>query len=136
MNIFPAIDIYQGKAVRLFKGNYNEMTVYSDNPVEIAKDFKAQGARFMHLVDLEGAKTGQTPNEETIAKLVEAFDGFVEVGGGIRCQEVIEKYLSIGVDRVILGTIAVTDREFLKTLKELFVASFIILNNERAIGQK
>ena len=113
MNIFPAIDLYGGKAVRLYKGNYDEMTVYSDNPVLIAKDFFNQGARFMHLVDLEGAKSGDTPNLETVEKLVKAFGGFVEVGGGIRSMDVIKKYVDIGVNRVILGTAAVTDREFL-----------------------
>ena len=119
MNIFPAIDIFEKKAVRLFKGDYAKMTVYSENPVEIAEDFKAQGAKFMHLVDLEGAKTGTTPNAEVVEKLVKAFDGFVEIGGGIRSLEVIEKYVSLGVDRVILGTAAVTDREFLvKALKK------------------
>ena len=113
MNIFPAIDIFEKKAVRLFKGDYSKMTVYSENPVEIAEDFKAQGAKFMHLVDLEGAKTGTTPNLEVVGKLVKAFDGFVEIGGGIRSLEVIEKYVALGVNRVILGTAAVTDREFL-----------------------
>jgi phosphoribosylformimino-5-aminoimidazole carboxamide ribotide isomerase len=113
MKIFPAIDLYGGKAVRLFKGDYNQMTVYSDNPSEIAKDFENQGAKFIHVVDLEGAKTGQTPNLETIKKIVATTNAFVELGGGIRSKEVIEKYLSVGVGRVILGTIAVTNREFL-----------------------
>ena len=120
MNIFPAIDLYEGKAVRLFKGDYAEMTVYSDNPVEIALDFKAQGATFMHVVDLEGAKNGTTPNLETIKKLISATDMFVEVGGGIRSIPVIEKYLGIGVDRVILGTAALTDRAFLLEAVERF----------------
>ena len=114
MNIFPAIDLYEGKAVRLFKGDYAQMTVYSENPVEIALDFKKSGAKFMHVVDLEGAKTGETPNLETVKKLVSATDMFVEVGGGIRSLEVIEKYVTAGVGRVILGTAALTDREFLK----------------------
>lgn len=113
MNIFPAIDIFGGKAVRLFKGNYDEMTVYSDYPEEIAADFKAQGAKYMHLVDLEGAKTGGTPNAKTIEKLVEKFGGFTEVGGGIRSIKAIDEYTAMGVNRVILGTVAVTDRKFL-----------------------
>ena len=112
MNIFPAIDLYEGKAVRLYKGDYEKMTVYSENPVEIALDFKRQGASFMHVVDLEGAKTGETPNIETIKKLAKT-DMFIEVGGGIRSIEVIEKYLEAGVSRVILGTAALCDREFL-----------------------
>lgn len=119
MKIFPAIDLFEKKAVRLFKGDYAQMTVYSDNPVEVALDFKRQGAEFMHLVDLEGAKTGDTPNVETIKKIVAATDMFVEVGGGIRSLEVIRRYLSAGVQRVILGTAAVKDREFLiDALKE------------------
>lgn len=120
MIIFPAIDLYDGKAVRLYKGDYNQMTVYSDNPVEIALDFKNQGAKYMHLVDLEGAKTGGTPNIETVKKLVLSTDLFTQVGGGIRSMEVIEKYLSAGVNRVILGTSAVTDSEFLKQAVEKY----------------
>ena len=120
MKIFPAIDLYEGKAVRLYKGDYSQMTVYSDNPVEIALDFKAQGARQMHVVDLEGAKTGETPNLETIRKLVEVGDMFVEVGGGIRSMQVVEEYLNAGVGRVILGTAAVTDRAFLQAAVEKY----------------
>ena len=120
MNIFPAIDLFGGKAVRLYKGDYENMTVYSDNPVEIALDFKNCGASYMHVVDLEGAKNGDTPNIETIKKLVAIPDLFVEVGGGIRSMEVIERYISNGVSRVILGTSAVTDPEFLKKAIEKY----------------
>lgn len=114
MKLYPAIDLYGGKAVRLFKGDYQQMTVYSENPLEIALGFQKAGARYIHLVDLEGAKFGTTPNLSVIRRIVEATDLFVEVGGGIRTVETIEQYLSIGVDRVILGTAAVTDRVFLK----------------------
>lgn len=114
MIIYPAIDLYEGKAVRLYKGDYAAMTVYSDCPEEIALDFKAQGATHMHLVDLEGAKTGGTPNLATVERLVKAADLFVEVGGGIRNMDVIERYLSAGISRVILGTAAVTDPAFLE----------------------
>ena len=120
MKLFPAIDLYDKKAVRLYKGDYNQMTVYSENPVEIALDFKAQGAKNMHVVDLEGAKTGDTPNLETIKKIISATDLFTEVGGGIRSLEVIKKYISAGVQRVILGTSAVTDREFLVEAIKLY----------------
>ncbi len=113
MKIFPAIDLYAGKAVRLFKGDYDKMTVYSNHPEEIAQDFFNKGARCMHVVDLEGAKTGETPNIDTINKLVKTFNGEIEVGGGIRSEAVIEKYLSAGVNRVILGTIAVENQNFL-----------------------
>lgn len=114
MKIFPAIDLYGGKAVRLYKGDYAQMTVYSENPEKIASDFAAQGAKYMHVVDLEGAKTGGTPNIETIKRLVSASGLFVEVGGGVRNTEVVKTYIEAGVDRVILGTAAVTDRAFLR----------------------
>ena len=114
MHIFPAIDLFEGKAVRLLKGDYNQMTVYSDNPAEFALDFEKQGAKFIHLVDLEGAKEGTTPNIDTIADIVSKTSLFTEIGGGIRSMEVIDKYISIGVDRVILGTAAVNDSEFLQ----------------------
>ena len=114
MYIYPAIDLFEGKAVRLFKGDYAQMTVYSENPVEVAEAFKAAGATRMHLVDLEGAKKGTPANTDTIKALVDTFGGFVEVGGGIRNMETVDAYLSIGVDRVILGSAAVTDPVFLK----------------------
>ena len=120
MKIFPAIDLFDGKAVRLYKGNYEKMTVYSENPLEIALDFKNSGAKFMHLVDLNGAKTGQTTNIETIKKLAQESGLFVEVGGGIRNIETVEKYLSCGVNRVILGTSAVNDRDFLVKALSLY----------------
>ena len=114
MKLYPAIDLYEGKAVRLFKGEYQQMTVYNENPVAVALDFQAAGAECIHLVDLEGAKLGTTSNLPVIQRIVEATDLFVEVGGGIRTMETIEAYLSIGVNRVILGTAAVTDRAFLE----------------------
>lgn len=114
MYIYPAIDLYEGKAVRLFKGDYAQMTVYNDNPSEVAKAFADAGAKHIHLVDLEGAKKGEPANLSTIRSIIEAADLFVEVGGGIRNLETIEQYLSIGVDRVILGTAAVTDPAFLE----------------------
>lgn len=114
MHIFPAIDLFEGKAVRLLKGDYDKMTVYSDNPAEFALDFKKQGAEYIHIVDLEGAKDGTTPNLEVVRSIVKTTDLFTEVGGGIRSMEVIEKYIDAGVDRVILGTAAVNDEEFLK----------------------
>ena len=114
MNIFPAIDLVMGKAVRLFKGDYDQMTVYSDNPLEVARDFESKGAEYIHLVDLEGAKDGTTPNIETVQKIAENTNLFTEIGGGIRNIETVEKYLNSGVDRVILGTAAVKDEAFLK----------------------
>ena len=120
MNIFPAIDILGGCAVRLFKGDYDQMTIYSTQPAEIAKDFEAAGARFIHLVDLEGAKSGTTPNIETIKQIRAESSLFIEVGGGIRSMEVIRTYLDAGVNRVILGTAAVNDPDFLKEAVETY----------------
>lgn len=120
MKIFPAIDLYDKKAVRLFKGDYNQMTVYSERPWEIAKDFEAKGAKFIHVVDLEGAKSGDTPNIEIVKRIAEETDLFLEIGGGIRSIEVVEKYLNNGVDRVILGTSAVTDEGFLLEAVRLY----------------
>ena len=113
MLIFPAIDLVQGKAVRLYKGDYAQMTVYSEDPPELAEAFYRAGATHMHLVDLEGAKTGETPNLETIRNIREAVPLFIEVGGGVRSMEVVARYLDAGIDRVILGTAAVTDPAFL-----------------------
>jgi phosphoribosylformimino-5-aminoimidazole carboxamide ribotide isomerase len=116
MNIFPAIDLYERKAVRLFKGDYAQMTVYSENPLDVARDFEKAGATHIHLVDLEGAKTGQTPNIDVVTAIAKETHLFTEIGGGIRTPETVEKYLSAGVDRVILGTAAVTDQEFLQQM--------------------
>lgn len=113
MNIFPAIDLFDKKAVRLFKGDYARMTVYSENPIEVARDFEAKGAKFIHMVDLEGAKDGTTPNLEIVKEIAEKTSLFVEIGGGIRSMETVDKYLNAGVGRVILGTAAVTDEDFL-----------------------
>ena len=114
MYIYPAIDLYGGKAVRLFKGDYTQMTVYSDDPVGVARDFAAAGASRIHLVDLEGARIGKPANLSAIAKIIEATGLFAEVGGGIRDMETVESYLAIGVSRVILGTAAVRNPDFLK----------------------
>ena len=114
MYIYPAIDLYGGKAVRLLKGDYAQMTVYSDDPVSVAKDFAAAGASHIHLVDLEGAKLGRPANLDSIRAIVETTGLFAEVGGGIREMETVDSYLAIGVSRVILGTAAVKDPEFLK----------------------
>lgn len=114
MIIYPAIDLFDGKAVRLYKGDYNQMTVYSDNPAEISEDFKKCGATHIHIVDLEGAKNGTTPNFETVIKIKKTSGLFCEVGGGIRDINTIEKYVSAGIDRVILGTAAVTNEGFVR----------------------
>ena len=113
MLIFPAIDLYEGRAVRLYKGDYAQMTVYSDDPVSVARDFKAQGAAQMHTVDLEGARDGDTPNLGTIERIVAETGLFVECGGGLRDMAAIERAFAAGVGRVILGTAAVSDERLL-----------------------
>ena len=113
MELFPAIDLCGGKAVRLLHGDYDKMTVYSDRPVEVACSFKAAGADYLHLVDLDGAKNGDTVNFEIIKNIVSESGLHVEVGGGIRNMDAIERYLGLGVMRVIIGTAAVTDPDFL-----------------------
>ncbi len=112
MKLFPAIDLKDKKVVRLFKGDYNQMTVYSDNPLEIAKGFKASGAEYLHVVDLDGAKDGDNPNFEIVADLAENSGLKVEIGGGIRSEEIIKKYIDAGVMRVILGTVAISNPDF------------------------
>lgn len=120
MNIFPAIDLYGGKAVRLFKGDYNQMTVYNDNPLEVAKTFESLGATHLHLVDLEGARNGKPGNLDIIKKITEETHLFTEVGGGIRNMDVAKAYIESGVDRIILGTAAVNDEAFLKEAVSTF----------------
>ena len=120
MLIFPAIDLYDKKAVRLFKGDYTQMTVYSDNPLSVARDFEEKGARWVHLVDLEGAKEGTTPNIGVVESIANNTALKCEIGGGIRNMVTVEKYFEAGVERVILGTAAVTDEEFLISAVEKY----------------
>ena len=114
MILLPAIDLFEKKAVRLYKGDYENMTVYSENPIEIARDFEACGCGHIHMVDLEGAKDGTTPNLSIVEQVAKETGLFVEIGGGIRTMETVERYLNAGVSRVILGTAAVNDEAFLK----------------------
>lgn len=116
MFIFPAIDLYDSKAVRLLKGDYDNMTVYSDNPLEIVKDFEKNGISHMHMVDLQGAKDGNNTNFDMIKKIRENANLFMQLGGGIRSMEQADKYLSLGIDRIILGTAAVENEDLLKEL--------------------
>ncbi len=111
MLLFPAIDLKEGKAVRLLQGRMEDSTVYADNPVEVAKDFESQGAKYLHMVDLNGAFTGEPVNDAVIRQIVESVSLKIQVGGGIRTMERITELLELGVDRVILGTIAVKNPE-------------------------
>ena len=114
MILFPAIDLYEGQAVRLYQGDYRQMTVYSPDPAALAQKFAETGATHIHLVDLEGARDGTTPNLQLIRRIAAETGLFVEVGGGIRNMDIARAYLENGVSRVILGTAAVTDPDFLQ----------------------
>lgn len=114
MIILPAIDLLGRKAVRLLKGDYNQVTVYSDSPLEVAEKFKSLGATHIHMVDLDGAKYGTAPNMDIVAEVAEKTGLFIEIGGGIRNMETVKKYIDAGISRVILGTAAICDEDFLK----------------------
>ena len=120
MILFPAIDLIDGQAVRLIKGDYAQMTVYSKDPVQVAKNFEIAGASHLHVVDLQGARDGGTPNFQTISNIIRNTSLRIEIGGGIRDIETVEKYLNAGAFRIILGTAALMDPEFLKQAVNLF----------------
>ena len=114
MKLFPAIDLYEGKAVRLLKGDYEQMTIYSEQPLAVAHDFEAAGADCLHLVDLEGARLGTTPNLALVTRLAQETSLFTEIGGGIRSLDALARVFDAGVSRAILGTAAVSDPAFLE----------------------
>ena len=120
MLIFPAIDILGGKAVRLYKGDYNQVTVYSERPWEIAEDFISKGASAIHIVDLDGAREGSAVNMEVVRKIACFPDILTEIGGGIRNQDTVERYLDASISRVILGTAALNDPVFLRRILALY----------------
>ena len=126
MKLFPAIDLYEGKAVRLYKGDYQQMTVYSGDPLSVAKGFRDAGAEYLHVVDLEGAKTGKTPNLDLIRTITAQSGLQVEVGGGIRSEDVIRSYLDAGVLRVILGTAAITKPGFVAEMVAKYGAGIAV----------
>lgn len=134
MIIFPAIDIKDGKVVRLFQGDYEQMTIYSEDPVAVAKTFESSGATHLHLVDLDGAKEGKLVNFEIIKRILKETDLFVEVGGGIRDMNRVKAYMELGLHRVIIGTSAVTDPDFLKEVVNVYgdkVAVGVDVKNSR-----
>jgi len=120
MTIYPAIDLYEGKAVRLKRGDYEQMTIYSDDPVSVALGFKENGATALHVVDLEGARIGKPVNYQMIKKIAAETGMFIQVGGGIRNQETINRYLGIGINRVILGTAAVSKPDLMREMAEKY----------------
>lgn len=126
MYILPAIDLYDGCAVRLLRGDYAQMTTYSTEPVAVARGFAAAGAEWLHLVDLEGAKSGGTPNADTVSAIAAEGKLKIEIGGGVRSVEVIERYLSLGVERVILGTAAITEPSLLESAAKAYGAQLAV----------
>ena len=126
MILFPAIDLYEQKAVRLYKGDYRNMTVYSEKPLDVAREFAAAGATHIHMVDLEGARDGTTPNLDVVARAARETGLFVEIGGGIRRMDTVKRYLDAGVRRIILGTAAVKDPEFLDAAAAAFPGAIAV----------
>lgn len=120
MQIFPAIDLRNGNVVRLYQGDYDRMTVYGENPCAVANSFVEAGAKYLHVVDLDGAKDGTTANFDTISAIAEQGGLYIEVGGGIRTEERIQRYLDLGVGRCILGTIAVKDFSFTERMAQKY----------------
>ena len=116
MNIFPAIDLINGQVVRLLKGDYDKVTVYGNDPLSVSKDFEDSGAEYLHIVDLDAAKDGTVHNYNIVKSICQNTNLKVEIGGGIRSEEVIKQYLDAGVMRVILGTIAIKDPDFTKEM--------------------
>lgn len=126
MRIYPAIDIKNGKCVRLYKGDYNMVTVYNDNPIEVAREFKNYGASFIHVVDLDGARDGGSINKNIIFSIAKELDIPVQTGGGIRDINIVKEYLENGINRVILGTAAINNPEFLKEAIEKYGERIVV----------
>ena len=127
MKIFPAIDIKDKKCVRLLKGNFNDKKIYEVSPLEQAKKYKDFGFNYLHVVDLDGALTGKIVNLDIIEEIVKKLDIKIEIGGGIRSLEKIKIYIDVGVDKIILGSAAIKDKEFLKEACKMY-------NNQIALG--
>ena len=120
MQIFPAIDLRGGQVVRLYQGDYDKETVYAADPCAVARSFLAAGAKYLHVVDLDGARDGTLANFDTIAAIVKLGGLYIEVGGGIRTEDRIRRYLDLGVGRCILGTIAVKDFDFTARMAQTY----------------
>ena len=126
MLILPAIDVRDGKCVRLQQGDYNQETVYADSPVDMAKYWEQQGAEFLHVVDLDGAKEGQPINFAIVTKIVQSINIPVELGGGIRCQETIQRYLEVGVNRLVIGTLALKEVDWFREMCQKFPHKLVL----------
>jgi len=126
MLILPAIDIRDGKCVRLQQGDYNQETVYADSPVEMAKDWEQQGAEFLHIVDLDGAKEGVPSNFNIVRSIAESVTVPIELGGGVRNQETIQRYLDAGVKRLVIGTLALKEADWFRDMCWKFPGKLVL----------
>ena len=134
MEVIPAIDILDGKCVRLFQGDYDKETVFSDYPIDIAKRWESYGAQRLHLIDLDGAKNGKPINQSTIVEISQSVDIPIQVGGGIRDFRTVEKYIQDGIDRVIVGTAAVRDPDLISKTIEIFGEESVMVSIDAKDG--
>lgn len=134
MEVIPAIDILDGKCVRLFQGDYDKETVFSDYPIDIAKRWESYGAQRLHLIDLDGAKNGKPINQSTIVEISQSVDIPIQVGGGIRDFRTVEKYIQDGIDRVIVGTAAVRDPDLISKTIEIFGEESVMVSIDAKYG--
>ena len=134
MELIPAIDIKDGKCVRLFQGDYEQVTVFSDDPVEMALRWASEGCECLHIVDLDGAKTGATSNYDVVERICRATDARIQLGGGIRSLEVAKTYYDVGVDRLILGTIAVDSPDKLTAIMDSLGSESVIVSVDARSG--
>lgn len=134
MRLYPAIDLKEGNCVRLRQGKFNDKIIYSDNPLKVAKKWYDSGAKFLHLVDLDGALEGKSMNEIAIRSIVNGLNIPVQVGGGVRSLETIEYMLGLGVNRVIIGTKAVEDPDFVRDAVEQFGSDAIVVGIDAKDG--
>ena len=126
MDIFPAIDLLEGRCVRLYQGDYDRSQVFHDNPADVARQWASQGATWLHVVDLDGAKAGKPANLEAIAAIVEAVSVPIQVGGGLRDRSNVAQLLELGVQRVILGTVAVEQPQLVASLCQEFPGRIVV----------
>lgn len=126
IHVYPAIDLLDQKVVRLYQGDYEQRVIYGEDPVAFAKDFEKKGAKYLHLVDLNGAKDGKTCHFEIIKEIVKQTNLFVEIGGGIRDEKTVQKYLDTGINRVIIGTLPQKNPKLAKELVEKYQEKMVV----------
>lgn len=133
--IFPAIDLQNGKSVRLYKGDFEKETIINPNPVDQAQNYEKAGVQALHLVDLDGAKAGKPCNQDVVASIRKVFTGIMEIGGGIRNEEAVATYMNMGVDRIILGSVALKDPKFTKEMLKKYGGDRIVIGVDGLDGK-